>query len=117
MKKSAIQHYLASLMNDLTLVLVTGESLAAGAEAQNNAALVCLCATAAFVRSHRETVTLETERSTNGGRLGLVRPPHKPQRPQPAQRLGRARDCGRKGESESEAKGERSQRESCSLQG
>lgn len=28
MKKSAIQHYLAPLMNDLTFVLVTGENLA-----------------------------------------------------------------------------------------
>lgn len=69
MKKSAIQHYLASLMNDLTFVLVTGENLAAGADAQNNAALVCLCATPALVGSHQERVSLETERSTNNGRL------------------------------------------------
>lgn len=62
MKKSAIQHYLASLMNDLTFVLVTGENLAAGADAQNNAALVCLCATPALVGSHQERVSLETER-------------------------------------------------------
>lgn len=51
------------LMNDPTFVLVTGKSLDGRAAAQNNAALVCLSANQALIRSYWETVTLETERS------------------------------------------------------
>lgn len=50
-------------MNDPTFVLVTGKSLDGRAAAQNNAALVCLSANQALIRSYWETVTLETERS------------------------------------------------------